>query len=180
MRKTREIWVRFQDQQEYSENEEKLYELLGNAPGYCIVKAYLKDTNSYKRLPACFDKRKIASLVNAFGEENVRCVETSADSWDMHVLPRIVQIMPCSQNIYAVFQNPGGGEAKSKIMVYALCSDSEVYPLWFDSQLGLCSLHDAIYEVDHYELEGGEVYAPNDWTVSSGRTQVWSKSEMAG
>lgn len=42
--------------------------------------------------------------------------------------------------------------------MYALCDDGEVYPLYFDSWLGISLLYDAAFDVDGYELEDGEIW----------------------
>lgn len=53
------------------------------------------------------------------------------------------------------------GGCKYKVLLYALCSDGEVYPLFFDDWYGVCLSYDALVCVDKYELEGGEVvYMP--------------------
>ena len=34
----KEVWVKFDSRDDYSENEEKLFEILDKAPGDCVVK----------------------------------------------------------------------------------------------------------------------------------------------
>lgn len=72
-------------------------------------------------------------------------------------VPDVVQLIPCNHDMYAVF-NDEGGKYKCRVLMYALCSDGQVYPLHFDSWLGISLLGEAVYGVDEYELEGGEIY----------------------
>lgn len=71
----KEIWVRFADMEAYSENEEKLFELLDKAHGGCEVKVYLQSTNKCASLyEHYFDDARLSLLVDAYGAENVKLV----------------------------------------------------------------------------------------------------------
>lgn len=158
--KIKEIWIRFRSQSEYRDNETELFSLLDTAPGDCIVKIYDMRTRGVKTLSdRSFDEKHISLLMDFFGEDNVKYQETEAKTQQLKPLkvPNIVQIIPCSHDMYAVFDN-NGEKYKSKVLMYALCDNGEVYPLHFDNWLGICPLVDAVYEVGGYELECGEVW----------------------
>ncbi|MDE6365741.1 MAG: hypothetical protein K2L86_16030 [Lachnospiraceae bacterium] len=75
-------------------------------------------------------------------------------------IPKIKQILPCNHDIYAVMTDSDGMEYKCKILMYALCDDGEVYPLYFDSWLGISSLSEAVFDVELYEMKNGVIYSP--------------------
>lgn len=155
-----EVWVRFNSHDEYLEQEEKLFSVLGEAPGYNAVVVYIADKRECKKLHEHnFDETQIALLKNAFGEKNVRCQEEKIRS--VHVEPRhlldVLQIIPCNDTMYAIVEDSDGTERRCKVLLYALCSDYEVYPVFFDSFSGVCCMNDAISNVKRFEMEGGEI-----------------------
>lgn len=79
------VWIKFGSQEEYSENEERLFSLLEKAPGDSIVKVYDASAERCKKLSGCsFDETQISILKDAFGEENVRNQEktiTIKEDW---------------------------------------------------------------------------------------------------
>ncbi|GFI45741.1 hypothetical protein IMSAGC019_01054 [Lachnospiraceae bacterium] len=69
----KEIWIQFTDNETYSENEEKLFELLDKAQGECEVKVFIQSTKSYKPLGGySFNDARLSLLTDTYGEENVR------------------------------------------------------------------------------------------------------------
>ena len=160
----KEVWIKFDSREEYSENEERLFLLLDEAPGDSIVRVYDASTKGCKKLNSrSFDEAHISILVDAFGEDNVKFQErkVKAERNKPHARPIIRQIIPCNHDMYAVVKDSDGGEYKYKVLLYALCSDGEVYPLFFDDLYGVCLSYDALICADRYELEGGEiVYMP--------------------
>lgn len=71
----KEIWIQFADMETYSENEEKLFELLDKAHGECEVRVYLRSTNEHTSLyEHYFDDARLPLLVDAYGAENVKLV----------------------------------------------------------------------------------------------------------
>lgn len=167
MAKVKEVWVRFNDTETYYENEGNLLSILATASGDCVVKVYMENIRSYKNLDDwSFDKERISLLTDAFGEENVRYQEREAEKeikkeikWhEPKNVPKIKQIIPCNDSMYALMTNIDGEKYKCKVLMYALCDDGEVYPLYFDSWLGISPLDEAAFYVDGYELEGGEIW----------------------
>ena len=157
----KEVWVKFSNQAEYSENEERLFSILDKAPGDCIVKVYDADSRGCKTLSGhSFDGKQISLLTDFLGEDNAKYLEKEIEVQQraQRQVPEIVQIVPCSQSMYAVVRGDDGTESKYRVLVFALCSDGQVYPLHFDSWLGISVLCSAAYDVDGYELEGGEIF----------------------
>ena len=156
----KEVWVKFSSQAEYSENEERLFALLDEAPGEATVKVYDASTKGCKILSGHnFDEEQISMLADFLGENNVKYLEKEMEVQQraQRQVPDIVQIIPCNWNMYAVVRGDDGAENKYRVLVFALCNDGQVYPLYFDSWLGISILYSAIYDVDGYELEGGEI-----------------------
>ncbi len=54
--------------------------------------------------------------------------------------------------MYAVLKDPDGAESKRRVLMYALCDDGQVYPLFFDSSLGVSSISEAADKTVRYEL----------------------------
>lgn len=160
----KEVWIKFDSQSEYSENEERLFALLDERPGDSVVKVYDASTRGCKELRSrSFDETQISILTDAFGKDNVKFQEKKVKTeWNkLNTKPIIRQIIPCNHDMYAVVKDSDGGECKYKVLLYALCSDGEVYPLFYDNWYGVCLLCDALVCADRYELEGGEVvYSP--------------------
>ena len=155
----KEIWIRFSSQEEYWQNEEKLLALIDKAPGDCVVKIYDAGTRGLKTLRGhSFDEKQLSLLTDLLGEDNARYQEREIEVRQQAKVktPNIVQIIPCTHDMYAVF-NDGGNQYKSKVLMYALCDDGNVYPLYFDAWLGVSLLINTVYDVDGYELEGGEI-----------------------
>lgn len=155
----KEVWIQFADNETYSENEEKLLELLDKAPGKCKVKVFLKSTNKIKTLVGYdFDETQLSLLTDAYGEENVKFQKVKAERNKSYIKPIIRQIIPCNHDMYAVVKDSVGDQYKYKVLMYALCNDGEVYPLFFDRLYGVCLLDDAIFSVDGYELDDNKIY----------------------
>ncbi len=156
----KEVWIKFDSQSEYYENEKRLFALLDESPGDSIVKVYDASTKGCKELRSRrFDEVQIAILTDAFGKDNVKFQErrVKTEQSKAYKRPIIRQIIPCSHDMYAVVKDSDGGEYKYKVLLYALCSDGEVYPLFYDDWYGVCLSCDAVFCADRYELEGGEV-----------------------
>ncbi len=159
----KEVWIKFGSQSEYSENEEKLFALLDEKPGDSIVKVYDASTKGCKELRSrSFDEAHISILTDDFGKDNVKFQErkVKAERNRQCTKPIIRQIIPCNHDMYAVVKDSDGGEYKYKVLLYALCNDGEVYPLFYDNWYGVCLSSDALFCADRYELESGEVYLP--------------------
>lgn len=158
MAKVKEVWVRFNSTEEFFENEEKLYKLLDKAPGNCIVKAYIESIRAYKNLhDYSFNKEQLSLLMDVFGEGNVKCQEKEIRWHKPKEIPKIKQILPCNHDMYAVMTDSDGMEYKCKVLMYALCDDGEIYPLYFDSWLGISPLSEAAFDVELYEMENGVI-----------------------
>lgn len=161
---TKEIWVQFKDMESYRENEVKLCTLLRETPGECTAFVYIKDIKNVRELHTySFDEKQIELLSDAFGEENVRYQEREIKKeikWNRPTeVSKIKQLLPCMHDMYAVMRDDGYSY-KCKVLMYALCNDGEIYPLYFDHELGISPLDEAVYDVCKYELEGGEIYSP--------------------
>lgn len=162
---TKEIWVQFKDMESYRENEVKLCTLLRETPGECTAFVYIKDIKNVRELHTySFDEKQIELLNDTFGEENVRYQEREIKKeikWNRPTeVPKIKQLLPCMHDMYAVMRDDDGYSYKCKVLMYALCNDGEIYPLYFDHELGISPLDEAVYDVCGYELESGEVYSP--------------------
>lgn len=160
MAKVKEIWVKFNNEESYSENEGKLFEILDKAPGDCAVKAYSTERRAVKNLAGySFDEKQLSLLVDVFGDANVRYQEKEIEQHEPEKVktPKIRQIIPCNDTLYAVMTGTDGAEYKRKVLMYALCDDGEVYPLYFDSEFGVSPLYDAVFDVDRYEMQEGAI-----------------------
>ena len=160
---TKEIWVQFKDMESYRENEVKLCTLLRETPGECTAFVYIKDIKNVRELHTySFDEKQIELLNDTFGEENVRYQEREIKKeikWNRPTeVPKIKQLLPCMHDMYAVMRDDEGYSYKCKVLMYALCNDGAIYPLYFDHELGISSLDEAVYDVCKYELEGGEIW----------------------
>ena len=160
---TKEIWVQFKDMESYRENEVKLCTLLRETPGECTAFVYIKDIKNVRELHTySFDEKQIELLNDTFGEENVRYQEREIKKeikWNRPTeVPKIKQLLPCMHDMYAVMRDDDGYSYKCKVLMYALCNDGEIYPLYFDHELGISPLDEAVYDVCKYELEGGEIW----------------------
>ena len=163
MAKVKEVWVRFSDTETYFEKEGELLSILANASGDCVVKVYIENIRSCKELHDwSFDREQLSLLTDAFGEENVRYQERENKKeikWSRPTeVPKIKQLLPCMHDMYAVMRDDEGYSYKCKVLMYALCNDGTIYPLYFDHELGISSLDEAVYDVCKYELEGGEIW----------------------
>jgi len=158
MAKVKEIWVRFNNEESYSDNEGKLFEILDKAQGDCIVKVFSTESKAIKKLNGHnFDEKQISLLANVFGDENVRYQESEqCEPKKIFRTPEIKQVIPCNHDMYAVVTDSAGKEYKRKVLMYALCDDGCIYPLHFDSELGISVLYDT-FDVDRYEMEGRDV-----------------------
>ena len=157
----KEIWLKFGSQEEYFQNEERLLALLDTVPGDCTVRVYDASAKSYKTLRGySFDEKQLSLLTDFLGKDNAKYQEREIETQKNpeRKMPNIVQIIPCNHDMYAVFGDVDGEKYKSKVLMFALCDDGEIYPLHFDSWLGICSLFNAVYDVPNYELENGEIW----------------------
>lgn len=156
----KEIWIRFSSQEEYLQNEERLLAVIDEAPGDCMVKIYDTGTRQFKTLRGhSFDEKQLSLLTDLLGKDNARYQEREIEVRQQAQMktPNIVQIIPCTHDMYAVFNDDAGRKCKYKVLLFALCDDGEVYPLHFDNLLGTCLLDVAVCDVTGYELEGGEI-----------------------
>lgn len=165
MAKVKEVWVRFSDTETYYEKEGELLSILANASGDCVVKVYIENIRSCKELYNWpFDKEQFTLLTDAFGEENVRYQEKEIKKeiqWNRpKKVAKIKQILPCNDTMYALLTDGDGEQYKCKVLMYALCDDGEIYPLYFDRELAISPLSEAAFDVELYEMENGIIYLP--------------------
>lgn len=159
-KKIKKIWVQFKDMESYRENEARLYTLLREAPGECTVFVYIKDIKNIRELHTySFDENQIELLNDAFGVENIRYQEKEIKWHRSTGVPEIKQILPCNDNMYALLTDGDGEKYKCKVLMYALCDDGAIYPLYFDSWLGISPLSEAAFDVELYEMEDGIIYS---------------------
>ncbi|MDO4519364.1 MAG: DNA polymerase III subunit alpha [Eubacteriales bacterium] len=75
----RELWIQFENKQEFVDNEAELLRELGKYPGNDSVVIYLKDVKAMKRLPANCQIRADAEALEAlgvkYGEGNIKLVQ---------------------------------------------------------------------------------------------------------
>lgn len=156
----KKIWVQFRNMESYRENEVRLCTLLREAPGECTVFVYIKDVKNVRELYTySFDEKQIELLNDAFGMENVRYQEKEI-KWNRPTeVPKIKQIISCNDSMYAVMTDADGEKYKCKVLMYALCDDGNIYPLHFDSWLGISPLDEAAFDVELYEMENGVIYS---------------------
>lgn len=157
----KEIWLKFGSREEFFQNEERLLALLDTAPGDCTVRVYDANAKRYKTLRGhSFDEKQLSLLTDFLGKDNAEYQEREIETQKKpeRKIPNILQIIPCNHDMYAVFGDVDGEKYKSKVLMFALCDDGAVYPLHFDSWLGVCFLVDAAYDVNGYELENGEIW----------------------
>lgn len=79
----REIWLKFQNKEEFVKNEQKLYAVLSDSDGKDGVCIYLEQEKAIKRLPKSrncrADRELLTQLSGLFGEKNVRVKEMSIE-----------------------------------------------------------------------------------------------------
>ena len=169
---TKEIWVQFKDMESYRENGVRLCTLLRETPGECAAFIYIKDIKNVRELNTySFDEKQIELLNDAFGEENVRYQERKIKKeikWSRPTkVPKIKQIISCNDSMYAVMTDADGEKYKCKVLMYALCDDGNIYPLHFDSWLGISPLDEAAFDVELYEMETMITATVLRWTMES-------------
>ena len=75
----KEVWIKYQDKEEFQKREQELYEDIKESDGNTAVIIYLEREKQIKRLPAskCIDTDSgiIQTLVDKLGEKNVRVLE---------------------------------------------------------------------------------------------------------
>jgi len=75
----RELWIRFQNKEEFLAQEEKLYEMLAGSDGKQEVVIYLNEERAVKRLPRnrCVELsgNLLDTLKKAYGEEQIKVVD---------------------------------------------------------------------------------------------------------
>lgn len=158
-KKLKKIWVQFKDMESYRENEVRLCTLLREAPGECVAFVYIKDIENIRELHTySFDEKQIELLNDAFGVENVRYQEKEIKWHRPKEVPKIKQILPCNDTMYALLTDGDGEQYKCKVLMYALCDDGEIYPLYFDRELAISPLSEAAFDVELYEMENGIIY----------------------
>lgn len=157
---TKKIWVQFRDMESYRENEVRLCTLLSEAPGECTAFVYIRDIKNIRELHTySFDEKQIELLNDAFGVENVRYQEKKVKWHKPTEVPKIKQLLPCTQDMYAVMTDADGEEYRCKVLMYALLDNDEVCPLYFDSWFGISPLSEAAFDVELYEMENGVIYS---------------------
>lgn len=76
--------------------------------------------------------------------------------------PKIIQIIPCNHDMYALYRDPKDKDIfKEEIILFALCEDGKVYPMVFEADSGV-DFAEYPYNFKEYELKGGEVYCKLD------------------
>lgn len=80
----RNLWVKFQNKEEYIEKEEHLFELLSESDGNDSVTIYCEDEKMVKALPAnkniFINKVLLERLWDVFSEKNIKVVEKSIEN----------------------------------------------------------------------------------------------------
>ncbi len=80
----RELWIQFQDRDEYTKKEPELLQEVSRFPGNGSVVIYLRDVKAMKRLPSSFQVEiqdsVLADFRKRFGEGNVKVVEKALKS----------------------------------------------------------------------------------------------------
>lgn len=79
----RELWIQFRNKNDFVENEQKLYSLLGDSDGNDTVCIYLSQEKAVKRLPKSrnitINSEVLQKLYENFLPENVKIVEKSIE-----------------------------------------------------------------------------------------------------
>lgn len=95
----KEVWVKFDNRDDYSENEEKLFSILDRAPGESIVIAYLENTRERKVMSGhSFDETHLSLLTDVFDDDNVKFWEKER--------PEAGEILPGDSNLFAGIMAP--------------------------------------------------------------------------
>ena len=75
----RELWIQFGDKEEYSRNEQELFQDILKSPGNSGVVIFLRDVKAMKKLPMSFqvslEDSWITYMSEKYGESNVKVVE---------------------------------------------------------------------------------------------------------
>ncbi len=76
-----EIWIRFEDKEEYEKNESRVYSAIENSDGHDRIVIFCQAQKAIKRLPAIYnvsgDARLIHRLESDFGPENIKIVQNA-------------------------------------------------------------------------------------------------------
>lgn len=79
----REIWIKYKNKEKFVENEQKLYEILGEYDGNDSVCIYCECEKVIKHLPKSksikVENNLICSLKEIYGEENIKVIEKSIE-----------------------------------------------------------------------------------------------------
>lgn len=130
----KEVWIKFDSQKEYSENEERLLALLDKAPGDSLVRVYDASTKGCKKLSSrSFDETQISILADAFGKDNVKFQErkVKTERNKLYTRPIIRQIIPapmiCMQ--WSKILTEGSANIRCFYMRYAVMGKCTLYSL---------------------------------------------------
>lgn len=147
----KELWLKVSSVAEYMQNEADILSVLRAADaGEDKVILYCEKERSIKTLKygVQVSEELTAAFTTFLGDQCVKVVEKHSED-QRHVpvkYPNIIQIIPCNDEKYAVFDEVDTGEAaKSKVLAFGLCDDGCVYPLMFDGELGISLLSDNEY-----------------------------------
>lgn len=80
----RELWIQFADKGEFEAKEQTLYQMLASSDGEDSVVIYISAEKAMKRLPPsrniCVSEALKKSLIDVFGEKNVKVVEKAIEN----------------------------------------------------------------------------------------------------
>ena len=145
----KELWLKVSSVAEYMQNEAAILSVLRTADaGEDKVILYCEKERSIKTLKygVQANEELQTSFAALLGDQCVKVVEKQEEKHVHTQYPEIIQIIPCNDEMYAVFNEADAGEeSRSKVLAFALCDDGCVYPLMFDGELGISLLSDNEY-----------------------------------
>lgn len=145
----KELWLKVSSVAEYLQNEAAILSVLKTvSAGTDRVVLYCEKEKAVKTLKhgVQASEESAASFATLLGDQCVKVVEKQEEKHVHTQYPEIIQIIPCNDEMYAVFNEADAGEkSRSKVLAFALCDDRCVYPLMFDGELGISLLSDNEY-----------------------------------
>lgn len=84
----RQLWVRFENKEQFFEKEAQVFEILYNRTGDMEVKFFFANIKAVKRLLKFVDDEAATELIKLLGEDNVKIKDIEPEQ-EVHSLDRI-------------------------------------------------------------------------------------------
>ena len=144
----KKLWLKVSNKEEYLRKEGDIFAILKTAhKGTDEAVLYTGQERATKTLLRRIhvSNELTQAFASLLGDHCVKVTENHDEMWKYpHTeCPEIIQVIPCNDEVYAVFsEDDNDEEDRSKVLALALCDDGEVHPLTFDGELGVSLLCD--------------------------------------